>query len=100
MQPGVPATSWPTGAAQYYEVLSFLYILLSAQIMFFPKTITPVFAIFGQDHYLLQRCRKGARAKIIALGLVRAMLLDGYMGKSPSPASSTHRTNSPVRAGL
>ena len=36
-------------------------------------------------------CYKGVakgRAKIIALGLVRAMLLDGYMGKSSSPASS------------
>ena len=36
-------------------------------------------------------CYKGVakgRAKIIALGLVHAMLLDGYMGKSSSPTSS------------
>ena len=66
-----------------HEVLSF-YIFYQ-HILNCLRTITLVCGIFSQDHYLLQRCHKGACANIIFALARLCGVLDGYVRKSPPP---------------
>ena len=71
--------------------------LFSVHVKLFENNYSALWYFFPQDRYSLQRCRKRACANIIfALALVHAVLLDGYVRKSPPPqhqhAPLTHRS--------
>ena len=68
---------------QIHQVISIHLSLFYYTHCWHERTITLVYGIFSQDHYLLQRCHKRACANIIFALACSCRVLDGCVSKSP-----------------